>query len=200
MTREGKQLLAALEACGLLLMTDAKLPNAVALLAGGPVKGSWWGHDKGNLMYNAMNELFDHTDVFSARLVNDKVTFVHRPLWRALAGTGAEGASWQRDGLPAAAKALLVRVAAEGEVSASGEAVRALEKRLLVASEQVHTASGAHAKVACSWAAWAKRRGLKGPFPAGKAARTALEAAAGALAQGSGGVAKLPWGARLADG
>jgi hypothetical protein len=37
---------------GILLLSDSVLPSLVTLIAEEPVRGSWWGHPKGNLIYN----------------------------------------------------------------------------------------------------------------------------------------------------
>jgi hypothetical protein len=42
-----RQALKRLEADGLLLLSDSKLPSLVRLVAGKPVKGSWWAHPRG---------------------------------------------------------------------------------------------------------------------------------------------------------
>jgi hypothetical protein len=183
--RDAQRLLKALRETGLLMMADQVLPSAVTILAGEPVKGSWWGHPDGNRIYNTLNELFDHPDVAAVPLVNGKVTFVHRDLWRALVGVGLAGEAWQTAKLPAPAKALLARVRKEGETRASGPAAKQLEARLLVVGEQEHIESGKHVKVLRTWELWAKARALKGPW----AGRAALEDAARAW-----GPVKLPWG------
>jgi hypothetical protein len=48
---------------GWLLEADSKLPSIVTLVVGEPVKGSWWGHAKGNLIYNTCGLLDDENDV-----------------------------------------------------------------------------------------------------------------------------------------
>ena len=60
------------------------LPNIAELVAGGPIKGSWWGHPKGHVIFAELQSLDDSPDVVRMRLVNGKVTFVHRRLWPAL--------------------------------------------------------------------------------------------------------------------
>ncbi|MDA2934727.1 hypothetical protein MYX82_10350, partial [Acidobacteria bacterium AH-259-D05] len=37
-----------LQTWGLLLESDAILPSVSALVAGAPVRGSWWGHPRGD--------------------------------------------------------------------------------------------------------------------------------------------------------
>jgi hypothetical protein len=60
------------------------LPNVAALVAGEPIKGSWWGHPQGHAIYATLSLLDDSPDVVRMRLVNGKVTLVHRRVWPAL--------------------------------------------------------------------------------------------------------------------
>ena len=65
-------------------MTAAgNLPSFVEAVAGGRVRGSWWGHPKGALIYGLANSLHDSAEVRSVRLVDGKNTFLHRSLWSA---------------------------------------------------------------------------------------------------------------------
>ena len=81
---------AALERHGLLLLQDARLPSLATLVAGAPVKGSWWGHPAGRDIFHIASALDDDGDVTTAKLLGGKVTFVHRKLFAALAAVGAE--------------------------------------------------------------------------------------------------------------
>lgn len=66
------------------------LPNVAAFIAGGPIRGSWWGHVAGTQIYAILNALDDSPDVVSTRLVNDKVTLIHARLWPAIARVAYE--------------------------------------------------------------------------------------------------------------
>ena len=66
------------------LRTLQPLPNVAELVAGEPIKGSWWGHPKGHEIFDALGELDNSPDVVRLRLVNGKVTLVHRRMWPAL--------------------------------------------------------------------------------------------------------------------
>ncbi len=48
---------AALKHHGILMLADASFPSVAALIVGEPIKGSWWGHPKGNEIFNSTNEL-----------------------------------------------------------------------------------------------------------------------------------------------
>lgn len=69
-----------------MLLESARgpIPNVAALVAGEPIIGSWWSHPASHAIFEAINELADSPDVVRLRLVNGKVTLVHRSLWPAL--------------------------------------------------------------------------------------------------------------------
>jgi hypothetical protein len=70
---------------GMLLQSArGPLPNVAELVAGEPIKGSWWAHPKSDAIFTALNKLADSPDVVRLRLVKGKVTLVHRRLWAAL--------------------------------------------------------------------------------------------------------------------
>jgi hypothetical protein len=77
--------MAALVEHGMLLQSArGPLPNVAELVAGEPIKGSWWGHPRGHAIFNELQALDDSPDVVRMRLVKGKVTLVHRRLWPAL--------------------------------------------------------------------------------------------------------------------
>ena len=73
-----------------MLLESARgpLPNVAELVAGEPIRGSWWGHAAGHAIYDAVNTLADSPDVVRTRLVNGRVTLIHRRLWPALVRVG----------------------------------------------------------------------------------------------------------------
>jgi hypothetical protein len=80
--------MAALIEHGMLLQSArGPLPNVAELVAGEPIRGSWWGHPAGPAIFEALNELVGSPDVVRVRLVQGKVTLVHRRLWPALVRT-----------------------------------------------------------------------------------------------------------------
>jgi hypothetical protein len=60
------------------------IPSLAHAIADEPIRGSWWGHPKGNQIYMLLNEVCDSPDVLRCRLVDGKITLVHRRLWPAL--------------------------------------------------------------------------------------------------------------------
>jgi hypothetical protein len=60
------------------------VPSLAHAIAGEQIRGSWWGHPKGNLIYGLLNDVRDSGDVLACRLIDGRVTLVHRRLWPAL--------------------------------------------------------------------------------------------------------------------
>jgi hypothetical protein len=74
-----------LETRGVLLESaKGPIPNVAQLVAGEPITGSWWGHPASHAIFEAINRLASSPDVARMRLVNGKITLVHRRLWPAL--------------------------------------------------------------------------------------------------------------------
>jgi hypothetical protein len=60
------------------------VPSLAALTAGEPVRGSWWSHPKSHEIFAVTRAVRDSEDVLVCRLIDGKITFVHRRLWPAL--------------------------------------------------------------------------------------------------------------------
>ena len=60
------------------------VPNLAEAISGEPIRGSWWGHPKGHAIHMLTSGVRDSTEVLVCRLVDGKVTFVHRRLWPAV--------------------------------------------------------------------------------------------------------------------
>jgi hypothetical protein len=67
-----------------LVSAKGPVPRLVEVIAGEPVKGSWWAHPKSHAIFAVLNRLVESPDVLVCRLINGKVTLVHRRLWPAL--------------------------------------------------------------------------------------------------------------------
>lgn len=172
-----KEVLAALANRGLLLLQDKRLPNVVTLVTGETLKGSWWSHAKSHLVFAVLSELGDHPDVLLVKLVQGKVTLVHRELWPALLAIVSKREPWQLRGLSASARRLLDEVSESRQpLIARGPAVKELEVRLLVHSREIHTESGRHALAVEAWPLWAKPAGVR-PLRSVAAAKRQLEEA-----------------------
>jgi hypothetical protein len=59
-------------------------PNLAEAIAGEPIRGSWWGHEKGRAIFRATRTVRDCDQVLVCRLVGGKITYVHRRLWPAI--------------------------------------------------------------------------------------------------------------------
>jgi hypothetical protein len=68
-----------------LVSAKGPVPTLVDAIAGEPIKGSWWGHPQGKRIFALLQQVSEHEDVLVCRLVDDKLTLVHRRLWPALA-------------------------------------------------------------------------------------------------------------------
>jgi hypothetical protein len=157
----------ALELYGVLLIHDNVLPSATSAITGESIRGSWWGHDKGNLIYAILEDLGG--DVDCCKLVKGKDTLIVKRFWPALSAIGVSRQAWQLTGLGPAGKWMLEQVVAHGERGQSelakakaipgiGAVMTDLQKRILVYGHSEHTAAGLHQKTLKSWPAWQKDR------------------------------------------
>jgi hypothetical protein len=60
------------------------VPSLVDAVVGEKMRGSWWGHPKGGEIFALTRCLRSSRDILVCRLINGKVTYVHRRLWPAL--------------------------------------------------------------------------------------------------------------------
>jgi hypothetical protein len=172
------------------LRRDAVLPlgELVRAVVGGQVRGSWWGHPKGKLIYELASALEESREVLVAKLVDGKLTFLHESLWPALARVVTD-ATWRRGraaGLDEGARALLRRVERAGELAFEtipaeerrrlATAKKVLDEELLVLARSRHTESGKHLPVLVSWKRWLR------PDVAAAAARLTRDQARAQLA------------------
>ena len=67
-----------------LVAGKGPVPRLVEAIAGEPIQGSWWAHSKSHQIFATLQKVTDSTDVLVCRLVEGKVTLVHRRLWPAL--------------------------------------------------------------------------------------------------------------------
>ena len=183
-----RQAVDALERTGLLLLHDAKRPSLTALVAGAPIRGSWWGHPAGKRIFQVASALEDGGEVLFVPLLSAKVTLIHRRLWPALVTVGEERARWQMDPLTPGARSLLHEVERAGRFRASGPSSKALARALLVHAEQVHTEAGSHATELVSWREVRGHRRIDERLTPHDA-RPLLESAASQL----GALSALPW-------
>jgi hypothetical protein len=148
---------------GWLLEADSKLPSIVTLVVGKPVKGSWWGHAKGNLIYNTCGLLDDENDVLCLKLINGKRTYVHRRYWNLISNLVQSNRTYLEKSLSSESRKILKTVEKNGSLRSDRSGaktyslikpfVKELEKSLLCCSQSIHTESGFHITELVSWAA-----------------------------------------------
>jgi hypothetical protein len=79
------EVLAFVEERGVVLVSaKGPVPRLTEVIAGEPIKGSWWGHPKGQQIFAILETVADSNDVLVCRLLKGKITLVHRRLWPAL--------------------------------------------------------------------------------------------------------------------
>jgi len=80
-----KQGLAFVRRHGIVLQAArGPVPSLAEAIAGGPIRGSWWGHPKGHEIFRVAEAVSESEDVLVCKLVDGKITYVHRRLWPAL--------------------------------------------------------------------------------------------------------------------
>ncbi len=184
---------------GLLLEADAHLPSIARAVIGGPFKGSWSGHPKGDEIQTLSNELLERPGVLAVKLVSGKITFVHRALWPALYAVANSREPWQLDKLPAAGRTLLEETVRRGLIrcdrmpGSPTKLAKVLEERLLVLGADINSEKGSQVRTLESWPHWARRVGFIPPKLKSEEARAQLAQAAAALANGTKTKLSFPW-------
>ena len=193
MSSESVSVFAKVKEHGLLLQTDANLANVCALVAGAPVRGSWWPSAQSR--------------DFSGELRVSRTS-----------GCARKQADFRQDHLSSGHSGrLLLRLVAPGSPGRSsacrttlaiylskwtGRPIQTdrrlskpasqLETNLLVYSEQFHTKSGAHARRLESWGHWLGRTGYIGEQITPVSAKLMLEDVVALLNRKFNGRGRLP--------
>src|SRR5436190_10935768 len=82
---QAKQAIAWIKKCGIAVeSTHASVPSRADLVAGAPIRGSWWAHPKGKDIFRLSRAIRRSPDILVCRLVDGKITYVHRRMWPAL--------------------------------------------------------------------------------------------------------------------
>jgi hypothetical protein len=82
---QGKQAIAWMKKCGIAVESArASVPSFAHVVAGAPIRGSWWVHPKGKEIFLLSRVIRRSRDVLVCRLVGGKITYVHRRMWPAL--------------------------------------------------------------------------------------------------------------------
>ena len=59
-------------------------PRLTEAIIGEPIKGSWWAHSQSHHIYAILKAVTESEQVLVCRLINGKITLVHRRLWPSL--------------------------------------------------------------------------------------------------------------------
>ncbi len=70
---------------GVLQSARGPVPNLAEQIAGEPIRGSRCGHPSGREICAVLNRLRASDDVVATRLIDGRVTLLHRHIWPALA-------------------------------------------------------------------------------------------------------------------
>jgi hypothetical protein len=82
---QAKQAIAWIKKCGIAVESArASVPSLAHVVAGAPIRGSWWAHPKGKDIFRLSRVIRRSPDVLVCRLVDGKITYVHRRMWPAL--------------------------------------------------------------------------------------------------------------------
>jgi hypothetical protein len=60
------------------------IPSLAEHIAGEPIRGSWWAHKSGHEIFAVLTRVLSSPDVIATRLINGKITLIHRRVWPAL--------------------------------------------------------------------------------------------------------------------
>ena len=65
------------------------VPRLTEFIAGEPIRGSWWAHPHSHHIHAILETIGQSHDILTCRLIDRKVTLVHRRLWPALVRAAA---------------------------------------------------------------------------------------------------------------
>lgn len=185
----------ALDRQGLLLVTDAVLPSVAGIVAREPIQGSWWSHPRSHEIFSVLERLEECDHALLVKLLSGKQTFVDKTLWRDFFSVATAKATWQTQGLSREERSLLRRVEL-GDPVRAGKGSKTLESRLLAHGRNIHTETGAHAKVLTSWSACTRKLGFRFRAKDSIVSRRPFEERIDSWKNEYGKQATLPWQAR----
>ncbi len=78
--------LAFIERHGIVLESGRHdgIPSLAEAIAGAPIRGNWWAHPQGRIIFAVTRAVRAAPEVLVCRLVDGKISFVHQRLWPAL--------------------------------------------------------------------------------------------------------------------
>ena len=69
---------------------NGPVPKLTDFIAEETINGSWWGHAKGHEIFNIFNTMQDDLDLLMCRLINGKITVIHKRVWPAIVRLSSE--------------------------------------------------------------------------------------------------------------
>ena len=83
--KTSQQALAFIQEQGVVLVSaKGSAPRLTEAIIGEPIKGSWWAHAQSHHLHAILEAVTESDQVLVCRLINGKVTLVHRRLWPSL--------------------------------------------------------------------------------------------------------------------
>ena len=80
-----EQALAFVRKHGIVLASaKGSAPRLTEAIIGEPIKGSWWAHAQSHHIYAVLEGVTESEQVLVCRLIDGKITLVHRRLWPSL--------------------------------------------------------------------------------------------------------------------
>jgi hypothetical protein len=77
--------LAFIRAHGVVLASaKGPAPRLTEFITGEPIKGSWWGHPESHQIFAVFQAMSASSEILTCRLIDGKLTLIHRRLWPAL--------------------------------------------------------------------------------------------------------------------
>ncbi len=67
-----------------LEVASGPVPSLAQAVAGAPIRGNWWAHPRSHEIFALTRAVRNSADVLVCRLVDGKITYVHRRLWAPL--------------------------------------------------------------------------------------------------------------------
>lgn len=183
-----KDVLDRIDSTGLLLQQDKTRENVVRIVTGETLSTSWWNHPKAGFVFSILESVAKHPDITLSKLIQGKVTFIHRRLWPSIYTVGSSKEDWQLRTLTQDERRLLKRIESKGMVENPGSTVKKLERLVLVHVAQVHSKNGKHITIATSWDNWADKHQIA-KVPGKEAKRQLVES----TIQIKGRKEDLPW-------
>lgn len=69
-----------------LVSAKGTAPRLTEAIVGEPIRGSWWAHPQSHHIFEILGAVAESEQVLVCRLIDGKVTLVHRRLWPLLVG------------------------------------------------------------------------------------------------------------------